>query len=413
MYDFANSAFTTLVVTFIYATFFTEVLAEDNVAGTTYWSWGVAISAILVALVSPFLGAVAEQGGYRKRFLFLSTVLGVVATALLYFPVPGQVAFALVLFVIANFAFEVGLVFYNAFLPDLATPERMGRVSGFAWGLGYLGGLLCLAVALVVLVMPDTPPFGLDGASGQHIRATNLLVALWYGIFSIPVFLVVKESKPETTASWSTLFADSTNQFIATFRDIRRYQSVFRLLLARIFYNDGLVTIIAFGAIYAAAEFGFETQDILIFGIVLNVAAGAGALAFGYIDDLIGGKKTLQITIVGLLLASLLAVLAQEAMWFWVSGIVVGILMGPNQSASRSLMGRFIPDGKQNEFFGFFAFSGKATSFIGPLLLGILNEAFQSQRAGISAVIILFLIGGVLLMFVDEERGFREAKASA
>ena len=402
MYDFANSAFTTLVVTFIYATYFTEAIAPDTTTGTTYWSWGVGASAVLVALVSPLVGAIADQGGYRKRFLFLFTALGVISTALLFFPEPGQVAFALIIFVIANFAFELGIVFYNAFLPEIAPPDKIGRISGYAWGLGYLGGLLCLVVALVLFVLPDQAPFGLSSEDGSSIRATNLLVAIWFCLFSIPTFIMVKETKPETRASWSQLFSDSFKQFTQTFKEIREYRQIFRFLLARIFYNDGLVTIIAFGAIFAAGTLGFDTEGILMFGIVLNVSAGLGAWLFGYLDDKLGGKRTLMITIIGLFLATLLAVFSQTETQFWIAGIVVGLLMGPNQSASRSLMGRLIPKDKENEFYGFFAFSGKATSFMGPILLGILTQAFDSQRAGVSAVLIFFLIGGIILMGVKD-----------
>ena len=405
MYDFANSAFTTLVVTFIYATYFTEAIAENNTDGTAYWSVGVGLSAILVALVSPYAGAIADQGGYRKRFLLLSTILGVAATVVLFFPMPGQIWFAICTFIVGNFAFEIGLVFYNAFLPEITPPEKIGRVSGFAWGLGYFGGLLCLVVALVTLVMPEEPMFGFSKENGEYIRATNLLVALWYALFSIPIFILVKERRKQKMAFSAELFQNATRQFVDTFHEIRRYRDIFRMLIARIFYNDGLVTIIAFGAIYAAGTFGFTTEQILYFGIVLNVSAGAGALAFGYLDDRLGGKTTIQITNIGLIAASLLAVLAPSAMWFWVAGIVVGLLMGPNQSASRSLMGRFIPKNKENEFYGFFAFSGKATSFLGPILLGQFTRIFESQRAGVSVVILLFVIGLTILQGVDEKAG--------
>lgn len=409
MYDFANSSFTTLVVTFIYATYFTEAIASDTNTGTYYWSIGVGISAILVALVSPYAGAIADQGGYRKRFLLISTILGVAATTLLFFPLPGQIWFALITFIVANFAFEIGLVFYNAFLPEIAPQEKIGRVSGFAWGLGYLGGLLCLGISLITVVMPEEPMFGLSTEDGEYIRATNLLVAIWYALFSIPIFLFVKEAKKEKLAFSRELFQQATDQFVNTFHEIRKYKDIFRMLIARIFYNDGLVTIIAFGAIYAVGTFGFSTQDTLIFGIVLNVSAGLGAFLFGYLDDKLGGKITIQITNVGLILASILAVLAQSATAFWIAGVVVGLLMGPNQSASRSLMGRFIPKDKENEFYGFFAFSGKATSFMGPILLGQFTLWFDSQRAGVSVVIILFVIGMVILHKVNEKRGIEAA----
>lgn len=409
MYDFANSSFTTLVVTFIYAAYFTQGIAEDPTSGTFYWSLGVGISALLVALFSPYAGAIADQGGFRKRFLLWSTILGVGATVLLFFPQPGQVKLALFIFIIANFAFEIGLVFYNAFLPEIAPPEKIGRVSGFAWGLGYLGGLLCLVIALVTLVLPETPMFGLDKESGEYIRATNLLVAAWYALFSIPIFILVKEKKKDKIDLSRELFRRATRQFINTFYEIRTYRQIFRMLIARIFYNDGLVTIIAFGAIYAVGTFGFSTQDTLIFGIVLNVSAGLGALGFGYLDDKLGGKSTIQITNYGLVAASALAVFAQSATWFWVAGVFVGLLMGPNQSASRSLMGRFIPKDKENEFYGFFAFSGKATSFIGPILLGQFTRIFDSQRAGVSVVILLFAIGIIILHGVNEKEGIAAA----
>lgn len=409
MYDFANSSFTTLVVTFIYAAYFTQGIAEDATSGTFYWSLGVGISALIVALFSPYAGAIADQGGFRKRFLLWSTILGVGATILLFFPQPGQVYFALFVFVVANFAFEIGLVFYNAFLPEIAPPDKIGRVSGFAWGLGYLGGLLCLVIALVTLVLPETPMFGLDKESGEYIRATNLLVAAWYALFSIPIFILVKEKKKDKLEVSRELFNRATRQFVNTFHEIRTFRQIFRLLVARIFYNDGLVTIIAFGAIYAVGTFGFSTQDTLIFGIVLNVSAGLGALGFGYLDDKLGGKSTIQITNYGLVLASALAVFAQSATWFWVAGVFVGLLMGPNQSASRSLMGRFIPKDKENEFYGFFAFSGKATSFIGPILLGQFTRIFDSQRAGVSVVVLLFAIGIVILHGVNEKEGIAAA----
>ncbi len=409
MYDFANSAFTTLIVTFIYATYFTQAIAEDATSGTGYWSLGVTVSALAVALISPYAGAIADQGGYRKRFLLWSTILGVLATVLLFFPMPGQIGFALTVFVIGNFAFEIGLVFYNAFLPDLAPADKIGRVSGYAWALGYLGGLLCLFVALFTLVLPDQPLFGFDKATGEHIRATNLLVAIWYGLFSIPIFLLVRETRREPVRVNARLFQSATRQIVNTFREVRTYRHLFRMLVARIFYNDGLVTIIAFGAIYAAGTFGFDTTKILYFGIVLNVCAGLGAFGFGYLDDRLGGKLTIQISNIGLFLASALAVFAESELWFWVAGACVGILMGPNQSASRSLMGRFVPADKENEFYGFFAFSGKATAFIGPFLLGRLTEAFDSQRVGVSVVMVLFLIGGIILQSVNEREGILAA----
>ena len=194
-------------------------------------------------------------------------------------------------------------------------------------------------------------------------------------------------------------------------KEIRDYRQIVRLLIARMFFNDGLITIFAFGGIYAAGTFGFTLQEVLLFGIALNVAAGLGAVLFGYVDDKIGSKRTLMITLAGLFLATLLAVLATSKLWLWMAGIVIGIFVGPNQAASRSLMARFVPHNAKNEFFGFFALSGKLTAFIGPLLLGILAQWSGSQRVGISVVLILFAIGGVLLAIGDEDEGISAANS--
>ena len=416
-YDFANSAFTTLVVTFIYGTYFTGYMAlttdvtgarvPDAEMGTVLWSRAVTLTAIVVALLSPILGALADRGGARKRFLFTTTVVCVAATAGLYAAEPGQVGQALVWFVIANIAFEMGAVFYNAYLPDVAPPDQIGRVSGYGWGFGYVGGLLCLGVALVLLVQPEVAPFGLDKSLGEHVRATNLLVAAWFALFSVPAFLVLREVQVEDRPRLGALIRTSFAELAETGREIRRYRQIIRLLVARLFYNDGLVTLIAFGGIYASGTLGFAIEEVLVFGIVLNVAAGLGAVGFGYLDDRVGGRTVLFVSLALLTVAAVLAVATTSATVFWVSGILVGIAIGPNQSASRSLLGRFVPDDKETEFYGFFAFSGKATAFIGPFLLGVLTDAFGSQRVGISVVIGLFAIGALLLTRVDEAEGIR------
>ncbi len=408
LYDFANSPFTTLVVTFIYPVFFARVIVGDEIAGTALWSRAVTMTAVLVALLSPILGAFADRGGYRKEFLVTATLACVGGTTALYFVGAGQVLLAFLLFVFANTAFEMGMVFYNAFLPDIAPPDRIGRISGYGWALGYGGGLLALVVALVALVQPEVPWFGFVKDQGENVRATNLLVAAWFAVFSVPIFLFVKE-EPAAGAGKTRIVSRALSQLSGTFREIGKYRQIVRFLIARLIYNDGLVTIFAFGGIYAAGTFGFDLEEILIFGIVLNVTSGLGAFGLGFLDDWLGGKRTLQITLVGLIAATLLAVLAPNRFWFWVSGVVVGIFVGPNQAASRSLMGRFVPDAKENEFFGFFAFSGKLTAFLGPLLLGILTQMFDSQRVGISVVLVLFVIGLVLLARVDEKEGIELA----
>jgi UMF1 family MFS transporter len=410
LYDWANSAFTTLVVTFIYSTYFTQAMAPDEVTGTAWWSRAVAVSAILTAILSPILGAAADRAGARKRFLAVTTAICIAATTALAFVSPGlenAALLALVLYVIGDWAFETGYTFYNAFLPTIASQARIGRVSGYGWGLGYIGGLVCMAVALVGFVQPEVPWFGLSKEGGWNVRATNLLVAAWFLIFSLPLFLYVPERK---AGPFRLDVAGTFRELGRTVRALGRYREIVKFLVARLIFNDGLVTVFAFGGIYAAGTFGMTLDQVIVFGIALNVASGLGALLFGVLDDRIGGKNTIMITLVALIVAASLAVWAPDRTWLWIAGMLIGLFVGPNQSASRSLMGRFVPERHQAEFFGFFQFSGKVTSFFGPILLGTATYMFNSQRAGVATVLIFFVVGGLILATVNERAGIAAAR---
>lgn len=401
-YDFANSPFTTLVVTFAYSRYFVDAIASDGITGTVLWARAVTFTAIVVALASPALGALADRGGFRKSFMLIATLVCAGATVGLYRVLPGQVAAALTLFIIANIAFEFATVFYNAFLPDVSTTRNIGAVSGWGWGLGYVGGMLALAVALVGLVQTDSPWFGFSTESGENIRAINLLVAAWFLVFSIPTFLWVREDKSRVSPR-GRVVKEALAQLAGTFRKVRRHRETVKFLIARLIYNDGLVTIFAFGGIYAGETFGFSFQEMLIFGIVINLAAGIGAIAMGYLDDWLGARRTIIVSLWGLIAAALIAFFASDKLWLWVAGIMIGIFVGPNQSASRSLMGRVAPREMQNEFFGFFALSGKLTAFIGPALWGEATRIANSQRAGVAVVLLMFVVGLMLLSMVHPQ----------
>lgn len=410
LYDFANSAFTTLVVTFIYSTYFTKAIAENEIIGTALWSRAVSLTAIVVAIASPIMGAIADKSNLRKQCLVFMTLTCVIGSCMLYSAMPGEVMKALFWFVIANIGFELGGVFYNAYLPEIAPENKIGRVSGYGWSFGYVGGLLCLVVALIGFVNPEIPWLGFSKEAGENIRATNILVAVWFAVFSIPLILFLNVNKKESNQKTNIQLFSGVKELFNTFSEIKKYRQVVKFLIARMIYNDGLVTIFAFGGIYAAGTFGFSFQEIMIFGIVLNVTAGIGAFAFGFLDDKLGGKTTIQITLICLISAGLIAIFAKTKLFFWIAGIFVGIFSGPNQAASRSLMGRFTPKLRENEFYGFFAFSGKMTAFIGPLCLGFLTEIFDSQRAGVSIVVVLFALGLILLRSVNEKDGIASAK---
>lgn len=408
MYDWANSAFTTLVVTFIYSTYFAKTFAPTEELGTLWWSRAIAISSILTALASPIFGAAADRGGARKRFMGLFLVICVAATTALTFitaDMANAVLLALTLFVVADFSYEVGNVFYNAFLPNIASPGRIGRISGWGWGLGYVGGIVCMLIALEGFVT-KFPWFGMSEDMG--IRATNLLVVVWFVVFALPMFLFVPERRTHAPRiSAKAAFADLQR----TAGKLRRYRELVKFLIARLVFNDGLVTVFAFGGIYATNVFGMTQREVIKLGIAINVTAGLGAFLFGYVDDRLGGKKTIMITIVMMVIATAMAVWAPTSGWFIAAALMIGIFVGPNQSASRSLMGRFVPAKHESEFFGFFAFSGKATAFMGPYLLGELTGAY-SHRVGMASVIAFFIVGGLLLISVDEKKGIAAAESA-
>ncbi len=410
LYDFANSAYTTLVVTFIYGIYFKNQIAADTITGTALWTRGITITAIVVAVTSPFLGAIADRGGMRRRFLVWSTVFTVFTVSLLYLPGPGQVALALTLFVMSNISYELSGVFYNSYLPDISPPEKIGRISGYGWALGYVGGLLAMAIALFVFIRVEVPPFGLDVATGENVRVSNLLVGVWFAVFSIPMFLWVKEPPRSDAPSAGQLVREAASQLGATFREIRdRYTDIFRLLVARMVYNDGLVTIFALGPLFVQEVFQMTMTEVLQWGIFVNVTAGLGAFAMGFLDDRVGGKKTLFVTLIGLTIGGVWAVTAADTGSIYLAGLWIGIFVGPNQAASRSLLGRFVPEVKETEFYGFFAFSGKAIAFLGPLMYGELTRITGNPRLGMASIILFFLIGGLILTTVDERRGAERA----
>ena len=410
-YDFANSAYTTLIVTFIYSYFFAQSIAPDGETGTTQWGYAVAIAGIVVALLSPFMGALADRSGQRRRFITVTTLVTILVGGLLYFPTAGDVALALTLFVISFIAFELCGVFYNSYLPDIAPPDKIGRISGYGWALGYLGGLLAMAVALFGFTLPEQPWFGLSTDNFQNVRAIPILVSVWFALFSVPFFLLVRDHRPVVRVALRTVVSDTVTQLRGTFREIRRYRQIFRLLVARLFYNDGLATIFSFGAVYAGVTFGFTLQEVIYFGLALNVMAGLGAFLMGFLDDRIGGKRTIMITIIALTIGSLAAVLVTTKAGLWAAGLAIGIFVGPNQAASRSLLGRFVPHEKETEFYGFFAFSGKAVAFLGPALVALFTDLFGTQRAGIGSIVVFFIIGGLLLLAVDEQEGRARTRA--
>jgi UMF1 family MFS transporter len=399
LYDFGSSAFNTLIVTFIFNRFFTDVIVGDDVRGTVLWGRALNLSAVIVAVMMPVLGAVADYSGRKKLFLNLFALISIVFTALLFPLGPGQVWPALALFVVANVGFESSNVFYNAFLPEVSTPATIGRVSGIGYFLGYVGGLLCLVIALG-MVRGWLPSEGY-----LNVRGTILLVAAWYLVFSLPMFVMVKERAVRRPAPAGGYLREGFARLAVSIRHVRELREATKLIVARMIFNDGLVTIIGMAAIYAGAVLGMAADEVLLMAIALNVAAGIGAFAFGFIDDRIGGKLTLVITLVGLTIAGVIGVATTSVAGFWIAATLIGIMMGPNQSASRSLLTKLVPDHKHAEAFGLFAFSGKMSSLLGPLAYTTVLEVTGSHRAAMSSIVAFFLVGLAVLVRLREQEG--------
>lgn len=403
LYDWANSAFPTVISTFVFAAYFTKGVAASETEGTYLWGNAVAVAAVAIALLSPALGAIADRAGHRRRWLAAFTLACILATASLWWvrPDPSDVPLALALVVLATIAFEFAGVFYNAMLPAVAPPGRMGRVSGIGWGVGYAGGLACLVVALFGLVRADPPPFGLDAAAAEPVRATVLLVALWFAAFALPIFVLVRDPAGAGEPLRQAV-GDGLRGLWATLRGLDPRSPVSRFLLAHMLYADGLTTLFTFGGIYAAGTFGMNFSEIIVFGIALNLTAGAGAIGFGFIDDRVGPRRAVLAALVGLLVFGTLALVAPDRTWFWVAGMALGTFMGPAQAASRTLMARLAPAEQRAEMFGLYALSGKATNFAGPLALGWATLAFDSQRAGMATILVFLVAGFALLLTVRE-----------
>ncbi|MCJ2166293.1 MFS transporter [Pseudodesulfovibrio sp. S3-i] len=400
LYDWANSGFAALVQTFVFAAYFTRAVAADETLGTAQWGNMMGVAGLIIGLGGPLLGAVADRSGRRKPWLLFFTGLCIAATFLLWFIKP-DVSFvwpALLLVGIGTIGSEYAMIFYNAMLPDLAESKTIGRWSGWGWGLGYAGGLVLLVIALYGLVQPPGW-FGVAREQALHIRTVMPLTALWYLVFCLPLFLYVPDAR-STGTPLGRAVGEAMVQLNVSLKNLKQYRGIAIFLLARMFYNDGLTTMFAFGGIYAAATFGMEAGEVIMFGIGLNVTAGLGAASFAWLDDRLGPRRTILFSLVGLIVPGVAILLVKSKTLFWIFGLAIGIFVGPVQASSRSYLAHAAPKDIRTEMFGLMALSGKLTSFIGPFLVGWITLAAGSQRVGMAAVIGLFVLGLIGMLFV-------------
>lgn len=406
MYDWANSAYFVMIQTFVFAAYFAQSIAENETVGTALWGNMIGIAGLVIAFTAPFLGAIADEGGRRKPWIAFFTALCILGCALLWFaePHPDFVWFALGMAFIATLGAELSFIFYNAMLPDLTTSLTIGKWSGWGWAMGYAGGLFCLILSYFGLLEHGADWFGLDEASMQHIRITFLFTAVWYALFSLPMFFKTPDT-PSKQKTMQKAVNDGLKQLKNGLQILKDEPNIWKFLLARIFYNDGLATIFAMGGVYAAGTFGFDTGKIFLFGIALNVTAGLGAFSFAWMDDKKGSKNTIVGSLIGLIIPVVAVLWVESEVWFWVWGLLLGVFVGPVQASSRTFMGRLAPQDKRNQMYGLFALSGKVTTFAGPIMVGWITLLMNNQRWGMSAILLLLVVGLVLMIGVDEVKG--------
>jgi UMF1 family MFS transporter len=403
MFDFANSSYTTVIVTFAFSIFFTRLVAAGPEADL-WWGRAITISNLIVLLLSPVVGAMADASGMKKPYLFASYALCVSATALLWFVEPGQIGFALLLFVLSNVAFSFGENFASSFLPELATPQTVGRISGFGWGLGYFGGLLSL-----LLVFPFVR-YGFVPEQYDRIRWSWPVTALFFFVAGLPTFLWLRERTPRRPLSLVTAARMGFSRLLQTVQAVTHFQELIKFLGIFWFYSIGLTSIIAFVSVYAERTIGLSVPELLVLLLVLQIASALGAFSFGFLQDFWGARRTIQTTLGIWIAVSIAVVSSTNKAVFWVAALVAGLGIGSLQAASRALVASFSPTLKSGEFFGLWGLTGKAAYALGPLLFGYISSMTGSQKAAALVNGCFFLVGALGMFLIHEAAGVRAAE---
>ncbi|WP_152363985.1 MFS transporter [Microlunatus speluncae] len=406
LWDWGASAYSTIVVTFVIAPYLTEDVAAQaptgSLSGATWLSIALAAAGLLIALLAPVIGQRADAGGRRKLNLALWSGLTVISAAGLFF-VRDEYSYlwlGLILMAAGSVFSEFAGVSYNAMLRQVSTPATIGKVSGFGWAAGYVGGIGVLLGAYLLFIQPEVGLFGVTADGGLKFRVLAVVAAVWFAVWSIPVLIAVPEIPPTDRAARVGFFA-SYGVLIKQLRGLyagARHTVWF--LLASAIFRDGLAAVFAFGAVLARSVYGLSAGEVIIFGVAANVVAAAGAFAAGFIEDRVGPKLIILVSLGGLIVAAVVLLFAQGSTMFWIFGLALCLWVGPAQSSSRTFLARLSPAGHEGQLFGLYATTGRAVSFLAPSLFGLFAGIFASDRMGIIGIALVLLVGAIALLGV-------------
>jgi UMF1 family MFS transporter len=406
-YDFANSGYTTVVITAIFNAYFVAVVAGNATWATFAWTAALSLSYAAIVVTAPILGAWADAHAAKKRLLAATTTGCVLATAALAWAGPGDLLVAVLALVVSNFFFGTGENVIAAFLPELARGNALGRVSGWGWAFGYVGGLVSLGVCLAYVTWAQ----GQGHGAAQFVPVTMLITAVLFALASLPTFLLLKErARPQRLPSGA--YSRALARLVATAREARRFRDLGRFLLCILCYQAGVQTVIAIAAIYAQQAMGFDTKDTLMLVLVVNVTASVGAFAFGQVQDRVGHVRSVALTLIGWVATALIAWRAQGPGLFWLAANLAGMCMGASQSAGRALVAYLSPEARRAEFFGLWGLAVKLSSILGPLTYGLVSWiSGGDHRLAMLVTSGFFLAGLAILWSIDVERGRAAALA--
>jgi len=404
LFDFANSAYTTLISTVAYSVYFRQAVA-GGAHGDLLWSLSQVAAHALLILGAPILGALADHSGRKRRFLALTAAQTVVACAALTLVGPGDVLLGMALLIVGTLGFEGGYVFYNACLADVASPRTMGRISGLSWGVGFLGGLAALLAAAPWIARPLSDGSALDPQAVADYRVSFLVVAAFFAVFAIPALALLPDRGPHRPITSLAAYARiGFGRVRETLTQLRRYRDAATFVAAALFFYGGIETVIKFSAIYAAVSFGIEGRQLVALFVVTNLVAAPGTLAAGFVADRLGARRTLAWTLVGWVALVLGAALVRSPLGFWVVACGLAVGMGSTQAVARSFLAQIAPAQRESEFFGFYVLCSKVGSIAALLVFGGVSSWTASQRAAVLAVLPFFVAGLALLLLVDEGR---------